>query len=879
MPDLPDSTLAVLQTELAALRLANQALETQLRLGAERMETMLSALESQRDALHTAHSEQRNLTNFNERVMDAAGSLLIVLAPDGLVRVSNRRCGEALGNGCPLPGSIVDELLPPDERQALAVSVPAVPWPVMSPLFEHIRHAASYRAEHQLRSRDGSYRRYLFEAAVLHSPQGKEEGAVVSATDITLIRQHEARLRRSEFLLKEAQQHAHMGSWELDLRRRKLSWSEEAHRIFEIDPASAGDSYGRFFAVVHPDDRPVVERSFASSLRRHAPLDLVHRLSFADGRIKWVHQRGTHGYAENGRPVRSVGTVQDITERHLADQQLRIAATAFDAQEGMFITDARGVILRVNKAFTRITGYTPEDIAGKSPDLLSSGRHDPGFYAEMWRSIHSTGTWAGEIWNRRKSGEIFPEWLTITAVCEANGEISHYVATLTDITLRKSVEDEVRYLAFYDPLTHLPNRRLLHDRLQQALASSSRSGRYGAILFIDLDNFKALNDTQGHDMGDLLLQKVAERLTSCVREGDTVARLGGDEFVIMLEALSPLAQEAANQTEAVGEKILIALNQAYKLKGAPYHNTPSVGATLFCGHDPSMEDLLKRADLAMYQAKAAGRNTLRFFDPEMQAVVTARMRLEAELRQALEARQFFLHFQVQIGGDGQPTGAEVLVRWQHPQRGLVSPAEFIPIAEESGMIVALGQWILESACSQLARWAKRSETAQLTLSVNVSVRQFRDPDFVEQVLVALRRSGAPPQQLKLELTESLLADDIDDIIEKMTRLNDAGVSFALDDFGTGYSSLASLKRLPFDQLKIDQSFVRDLVSDGNDAAIAGMIVALAESIGVTVIAEGVETEAQRDRLAGLGCHASQGYLFGRPVSLEAFERLVKKRGV
>jgi len=540
----------------------------------------------------------------------------------------------------------------------------------------------------------------------------------------------------------------------------------------------------------------------------------------------------------------------------------------------MFITDADKVILRVNRAFSAITGYSAEEAVGQTPTLLSSGRHDAAFYAEMTDSLRRNGTWKNEVWNRRKNGDVYPEWLTISAVKDDAGEITNYVATLSDISTRKATEDEIKNLEFYDPLTRLPNRRLLLDRLKQTLANTSRIQRKGALLFIDLDNFKTLNDTLGHGKGDLLLQQVAQRLVTCVREGDTVARLGGDEFVVMLEDLSENEQEAAKQAESVGEKILATLTPTFELAGYAHHSTASIGITLFADHRETMEELLKRADLAMYQAKAAGRNTLRFFDPEMQAAVTTRAALEADLRDAILRGHFLLYYQAQVTGKGRLTGVEALIRWQHPLRGIVSPAEFIPVAEDTGMILQIGNWVLETACAQLAIWANRPEMAHLTIAVNVSAHQFRQSDFVAQVLAALDRNSANPHRLKLELTESLLVSNVEDIIAKMTILKARGVGFSLDDFGTGYSSLSYLKRLPLDQLKIDQGFVRDILIDTDDAAIAKMVIALGASMGLAVIAEGVETEAQRDFLALQGCDAYQGYLFSRPLALEAFEAFV-----
>jgi diguanylate cyclase (GGDEF)-like protein/PAS domain S-box-containing protein len=567
-----------------------------------------------------------------------------------------------------------------------------------------------------------------------------------------------------------------------------------------------------------------------------------------------------------------ISIVRDVSERARAEEELRIAATAFESQEGVLVTDFSGAILRVNHAFTVITGYTAPEAVGRNSRMLASGRHGPAFYADMWKYLVHQGFWQGEIWNRRKSGEVFPEWLTVSAVKNVAGQTTHYVAVFSDLTQRKNAEDQIQSLAFYDPLTQLPNRRLLLDRLEQAMAASCRHQRKGALLFVDLDNFKILNETISHVSGDLLLEQVARRLSTCIREGDTVARVGGDEFVVMLQDLSEIALEAATQAEAVGDKILTVLDQTYELAHHEYHGTASVGITLFGGElHESIEEPLKRADLAMYHAKAAGRNTLRFFEPQMQAVVTERATLEADLREALVRDQFMLYYQAQVRGDGQLVGAEALLRWQHPRRGRVSPAEFISLAEDTGLILPLGLWVLTQACTQLATWATHPALAQLTVAVNVSARQFLQRDFVEQVLAVLERSGAKAQLLKLELTESLLVTNIEDIISKMNALKAKGVGFSLDDFGIGYSSLSYLKRLPLDQLKIDQSFVRDVLIDPNDAAIAKMVIVLADSLGLLVVAEGVETVAQRDFLAGQGCQAYQGYLFAHPIPAPEFE--------
>ncbi len=569
-----------------------------------------------------------------------------------------------------------------------------------------------------------------------------------------------------------------------------------------------------------------------------------------------------------------IGSVRDISARKAEETELRIAAAAFESLEAMIVTDARGTILRVNQAFIDNTGYTPEECIGRNPRLLKSNRHDATFYQEMWQALLAAGRWEGEIWDRRKNGEVYPKWLSISAVKDADGAVTHYVGTHQDITERKQAEQRIAELAYYDQLTGLPNRTLLLDRLKQVITASARNDSYGALLFIDLDNFKTLNDTLGHDQGDLLLKLVAQRLTQCVRAGDTVARLGGDEFVAVLADMGTSDQDAANRTEAVGEKVLAALSQNYPLDTVAYRSTSSIGVTLFKGNRTSIDDALKQADLAMYKAKDAGRNALRFFDPDMETAVMERAVLEHDLRLAVHERQFLLHYQAQVFGAGRVTGAEVLVRWQHPSRGLVSPGEFIALAEETGLILPLGHWVMETACRQLALWAARPELAQLTIAVNVSAQQFRDHGFVASVLDILRQTGANPNRLKLELTESMLVANVEDIIGKMIALRERGVGFSLDDFGTGYSSLSYLKRLPLDQLKIDQSFVRDILVDANDAAIARTVVALADSLGLDVIAEGVETAAQRDFLAARGCRAYQGNFFSQPVPVADFEEFV-----
>ncbi|MCP2006843.1 EAL domain-containing protein [Duganella violaceipulchra] len=569
---------------------------------------------------------------------------------------------------------------------------------------------------------------------------------------------------------------------------------------------------------------------------------------------------------------------EDITERHLSEANLRIAATAFESNEGMMVTDSRGIILKVNQAFTRITGYAMDEAVGRTPRMLSSGRHDAEFYRAMWAEIGEHGNWSGEIWNRRKNGEVYPEHLSITSVRDDSGRICNYVAALTDVTLSKAASDEIRNLAFYDPLTRLPNRRMLLERLRQVLDASKLHERYGALMFIDLDNFKTLNDTLGHSVGDLLLQQVADRLQASLRLGDTVARLGGDEFVVLLEGLGCTEPAAAAQAEHLGDKILAELNRPYMLGSHLCHSTPSMGATLFHDGWPAHpEELLMQADIAMYQAKQAGRNGMRFFDQKMQDKISIRARLEEALRHAIVEQRFELYYQPQVDQQGRAVGAEALIRWQQADGSFMSPARFIPLAEETSLILPIGQWVMETACAQLRQWQDLPHMAQLVMAVNVSAAQIHQRDFFEQVHELICCHGIDPARLKLELTEGLLLENIEEIIGTMEQLRKIGVCFSLDDFGTGYSSLQYLRRLPLSQLKIDRSFVDELAANSNDQAIVTTIIAMSRSLGLDVIAEGVENLEQRRLLEQLGCHRYQGFLYSQPVPARQLQRWVAAR--
>jgi diguanylate cyclase (GGDEF)-like protein/PAS domain S-box-containing protein len=568
---------------------------------------------------------------------------------------------------------------------------------------------------------------------------------------------------------------------------------------------------------------------------------------------------------------------RNITEKKAAERNLRVADAAIESQEAIVISDANNRIMYINSSYTRLTGYSKEDVIGKTSDIVKSGRHDQAFYQEMWRELRQNKFWQGEIWDRRKNGEIYPKWLTINAVAGPDGVIHNYVGSFTDLSEHKEAKEAIYRLAFYDPLTALPNRRLLNDRMQLAITNSNRSLHYGAVMMIDLDHFKFINDTMGHAVGDLLLIELAQCLKTCIREGDTVARLGGDEFVIMLEILSKDATQAALHAEMLAQKILKAASEPFLINGKELHCTLSIGVSMFSMPAISCEEMLKRADVAMYQAKSAGRNGISFYDPCLHHALEARLALLSELHHALPDDQLQLYYQAQVDSAYNIIGAEVLLRWQHPQRGLVSPDEFIALAEESGLIVPIGMWVLMTACMQLKLWELTPATAHMAIAVNVSAKQFGQTDFVEQVCAILDETGAKASLLKIELTESLMLVDTVKTIEKMQSLKLLGIRFSIDDFGTGYSSLSYLKKLPISQLKIDRSFVYEIDINQSDAIIAKTIIGMADSFGFNVIAEGVETEAQRACLESHGCFTYQGYLFSKPLPLSEFEQLMSTK--
>lgn len=563
------------------------------------------------------------------------------------------------------------------------------------------------------------------------------------------------------------------------------------------------------------------------------------------------------------------------SERQLTRQvaEHRLAAVAFDTQVAIMITDADQRILRVNQAFSDITGYPPEEVLGQTPSLLSSGLQSRGFYAEMWAQLSRNGRWEGEMWNRRKNGEAYPEHLVISSVKNGEGEVEYYVANFGDLTSAKKAEERIHTLAYYDPLTQLANRRLLRDHISKAQSGRDGHKSHWALLFIDLDNFKALNDSLGLTVGDLALKRAAERLMAFTRDSDVVARPGGDEFALLIGSLNGDLEQAVRAAGEVAAKTLEQLRYPFYLEGSSWSLAASIGIVLFSGDEDDPDELIGCAEIAMYEAKRSGGDTWRFFDPQMQEEVQRRTRMEEDLRESVARQQLRLYYQVKVDQQGSITGCEGLLRWQHPERGLVRPDEFIPLAEHSGLIVPIGRWVIEEACRVLQRWSADPQRCHWSLAINISGRQLSSRDFVQEVggILAeygINMSGGANGHLQFEITESLLLEDLDMSVTVIRELNRLGIVFAMDDFGTGYSSLSYLKMLPLQLVKIDRSFVHDMLQDRGDAAIVEMVIALARTLDLRVVAEGVENVTQHRTLVGLGCDYLQGYLYSKPVPEE-----------
>jgi diguanylate cyclase (GGDEF)-like protein/PAS domain S-box-containing protein len=660
------------------------------------------------------------------------------------------------------------------------------------------------------------------------------------------------------------------GIWEFNHLSGSSVWNEALCHLLGLEqgPSTIAES----LALVHPEDRPTLETGLTESLARDDEIYLEElRLHHSDGQWVWMEIRGRAiSRNEQGAPLLSVGTMTDISRRKAADAEHLLASVVFTGiSDGICITDAQSRILLTNEAFSKVTGYSASEAHGQSPSLLKSGIHNATFYQKMWEAINRHDSWQGEITNRRKDGELVTEWLSISAVRQASGHLSHYVGIFSDLSERKAADERIQYLSSYDPLTNLPNRNLLADRLGQALLNARRFHRQTAAILLDLDRFRIINETLGPPAGDEVLLEVSRRLQLQVREGDTLGRRSGNEFGFVMASLS---QE--RDAIALAQRMLDAIAVPFVVAGQTVVVTASIGISLAPRDGSAVDVLLKTADTALARAKKAGRNTFRFYSPEMDADAARRLGLEAALRGALQNNELTVNYQPQVSLEsGNIIGMEALLRWNNPLFGSVSPAEFIPIAEETGLILPIGEWVLRTASLQTRQWLDLG-LAVLRVAVNLSARQFRQANLVQIVRQTLADTGLPANALELEITESAFIDDAEEAIAMCRALKLLGVKLSLDDFGTGYSSLAYLSRFPFDKLKIDQGFVRDIIENPVNAAIATAAIVMARSLNLTVLAEGVETEAQANFLRGRRCDSMQGFLFSRALPPEEFEQLL-----
>ena len=655
----------------------------------------------------------------------------------------------------------------------------------------------------------------------------------------------------------------------MDLAGFITGWNRGAERLFGY---SADEALGRHILFLYADpDAADDSDCFQDGLLEHGGREIEVRRRRKSGEIFWASLQLSLIRDEAGEPSGLIGYLSDITSRVESERTMRLQARIFEhSAESILITDPERRILSVNPAFVRITGYGEREVLGRTPEFLRSQRHPPNFYDDIWQLVERTGRWNGEIWTRRKNGEDFPSWASISLVRNSDGAIANFFSIFTDISERKAAEDRIHHLAYYDELTDLPNRTLLHKLLDQALAEARRKRQHAAILFVDLNRFKPINDTLGHAIGDQLLQQVACRLRETVRGEDVVSRMGGDEFII---ALLDLARH--EHAALVAQKILMALDPPFWFDGHELKIGAAIGISVYPRDGFDTETLLRTADIAMYRAKQSGQDGYAFYSHEMNRRALDRLKIESGLRHAIDHEELLLHYQPKVDIEsGRIVGVEALVRWHHPERGMVAPGEFIPIAEETGLIVRVSAWVLEEALRQARVWRNAGLPA-IKVAVNLSARDF-SPSLAERVRALLAAHEVPPAWLELEITEGMLTHSSDEVIAMMDALTALGVTLALDDFGTGYSSLSYLKRFPINTLKIDQSFVRGIPDDGNDCAIAGAIVSMAQRLGHRVIAEGVETAEQLNFLKSLGCQEIQGYYFSPPLPAEEFAAMLRE---
>jgi diguanylate cyclase (GGDEF)-like protein/PAS domain S-box-containing protein len=679
-------------------------------------------------------------------------------------------------------------------------------------------------------------------------------------------------LRSNKESLIKAQRIARLGNWNWDIQNERFSWSGEIYQTFGMSCEASTATYEAFVRCAHPEDRECIRNAFESAVDGKSRLDIEHRVIGPDGQTRFVHLRGEASVDDSGRVACLTGTTQDISDRVQAEATLRLSANALEnSAEAVMISDAKGRIVSVNKAFTTMTGYPAEQVIGKSPDFLRSDRHDSAFYSQLWDSVGKTGHWQGEIWATRRNGEVYPQGISISQVQDKLGRSSHYVSVSSDISRYKQYEAQLAFLAHHDALTDLPNRFAFQTHLREAVLRARRDGSVIALMFIDLDQFKIINDSLGHIVGDLLLKAAAQRLTRCVRQTDLVARLGGDEFVVVLNGAKD-PQHAAK----IADKLIDVLAEPFLIDGHELTISGSIGISCYPQDGADADVLLKNADAAMYRAKELGRNNYQFFCVDMGADVVKQLVMTNSLRVALNQKQFLLHYQPRIDlASRRIIGVEALVRWQHPEKGLLAPARFISHAEETGLIGPLGEWVLRTACKQAKAWHE-SGLGQLRMAVNLSARQFRQPDFAQQIAAILAETGVDASLLELEITESMVMQDLEKTKSILDELTGLRIAIAIDDFGTGHSSLAYLKRFPVEYLKIDRSFIRDLPGNQEDAAITKAIIALGKSLKLRVIAEGIETQSQQSFLELHGCDEGQGYLISQPLAAADLDAILRE---
>ena len=819
--------------------------------------TLLGLARQREAALAVVESESRfrRMADTIEEGFWMAGPdrLSAFYVSPGVEAIWGRSCSELIENPLLWMNAIEPEDRPGVER-ALA----------------ELATGAPYDIEFRIWRPDGTMRWINDRGYAIRDGSGTVALTTGVASDVTERKQAELAVVELQTRLEAALTGGNVGLWDWNLVTNKVFYSEIWKSQLGYREDEIGDDRFVWEKLCHPDDLTAayeaIKRCMADPSARY---QVEFRMKHKRGDWRWMLSQGTIQRTEEGLPARFVGCHIDITERKLIEEQQRLFTKVIASiADGVVVTDPNKRIISVNQAFTHLTGYSPSEVLGQTPAILQSGRQDERFYREMWRQIETTGHWQGEIWNRRKSGEIYPELLSISAVRNGGGEITNYVGVFNDITSSKQYEERLNYLAYHDALTGLPNRTLFQQRLKETLGRARRHEQVVAVLYIDLDHFKNINDSLGHHVGDRLLQAVASRLTNNVREVDTVGRFGGDEFAVLLDVIDDNRDAAT-----VARKLIEALARPFQIAEHQFYISASMGIGCYPQDGADVEELFKNADTAMYRAKAEGRNNYQYFSAEMNAKMLENLLMSNGLRRALERDEFMLHYQPRLDmATGQVTGVEALIRWRHPELGMVPPSQFIPLAEESGLIDPIGEWVLKTACRQMRDWLDAGLSLE-RLAVNLSARQFRHPDLLNRIAAVLAETGLPAHHLEIEVTESMVMHKPENTAVVLGQIKSMGIAISIDDFGTGYSSLSYLKRFPIDFLKIDQSFVRGVPDNSDDVAIVRAIIAMAKSLKLALIAEGVETADQRSFLREEGCEEAQGYLFSRPVpgsEVEAF---------